>query len=173
MTRTLIIALALMLTACGGAYRDRGVPMTSMALFDASKYAGLWYEIAHFPVSFQDGCVNTQADYQVTGTDSLSVRNSCFRDGALRVIEGTAKVDGPGRLKVRLGGSPIASDYWVLWVDEDYDTAVVGTPSGGAGWILNRTPDISDDRLAAARAILGFNGYDLSQLEMTVQEGAQ
>lgn len=168
-----LIAIALMLAGCGQVYRDRDVPMTSMAVFDAEKYAGLWYEVARFPVSFQEGCRNTQADYTVESADVLDVRNACFRDGGLSVIRGSAKVVGPGRLKVRLGAIPFASDYWVLWVDEDYQTAVVGVPSGRAGWILNRTPDISDDRLRAARAVLEFNGYDLSLLQLTEQEDAQ
>ncbi len=144
-----------------------------MAVFEPERYAGLWYEVASFPVSFQDGCINTQADYQVLDADTLSVRNSCFRDGALSVIEGSADVVGPGRLKVRLGLLPFASDYWVLWVDGDYQTAVVGTPSGRAGWVLNRTPEISADRLDAARGVLQFNGYDITQLEMTQQDAVE
>ncbi|MEP5200987.1 MAG: lipocalin family protein, partial [Paracoccaceae bacterium] len=85
------------------------------------------------------------------------------------VIEGSAEVVGPGRLKVRLGNIPFAGDYWVLWVDEGYRTAVVGAPSGKVGWILNRTPNIPADRLNAARQILDFNGYRLSELVMTQQ----
>jgi apolipoprotein D and lipocalin family protein len=42
-------------------------------------------------------------------------------------------------------------------------------PSGRAGWILNRTPTLRADRLQAAKDILAFNGYDLSQLKMTLQ----
>ncbi len=147
--------------------------MTSMAVFDPARYAGLWYEVASFPVSFQNGCINTQADYEVASEGVLSVRNSCFRNGALSVIEGTATVDGPGRLKVRFAGMPFAADYWVLWVDESYRTAVVGTPSGRAGWVLNRDPVIPTDRLAAAEEVLRFNGYDVSQLRRTTQETAR
>ena len=167
-----LLCLLLVLTACTS-YRDRDVAMTSIATFEAEKYAGLWYEIARFPVSFQEGCTNTQAEYTVRSEGALGVRNACFRDGALSVIEGSARIDGPGRLKVQLGAMPFAADYWVLWVDEDYQTAVVGVPSGRAGWILNRTPEISDDRLVAAQAVLEFNGYDLSALQMTEQEGTQ
>jgi len=43
-------------------------------------------------------------------------------------------------------------------------------PSGRAGWILNRDPQIPSDRLAAAREILDFNGYDLSRLLMVPQD---
>ena len=172
--KSLILGFALFsLAACGSTYRDQSVGITSMAVFEPERYAGLWYEVASFPVSFQDGCINTQADYQVLDADTLSVRNSCFRDGALSVIEGSADVVGPGRLKVRLGLLPFASDYWVLWVDGDYQTAVVGTPSGRAGWVLNRTPEISADRLDAARAVLQFNGYDITQLEMTQQDAVE
>ena len=80
-------------------------------------------------------------------------------------IEGKAEIVGPGRLAVSFPSVPFgASDYWVLWVDEGYRTAVVGAPNGKSGWILNRDPQIPVDRLNAAREVLGFNGYDLDRL---------
>lgn len=171
--RSLVLLACLFLSACGTSYRDREAPITSMAVFEPERYSGLWYEVASFPTSFQSGCTNTQADYGIKNEGELTVRNSCFRDGALSVIEGTAKVVGPGRLEVRLNGVPFAADYWVLWVDEGYRTAVVGTPSGRAGWVLNRDPNIPADRLAAAEEVLRFNGYDVSQLRRTTQEAAR
>jgi apolipoprotein D and lipocalin family protein len=77
-------------------------------------------------------------------------------------------VAGPGRLSVRLDGVPVAAPYWVLWVDEGYRTAVVGQPNGRAGWVLNREPEIPQDRWVAAREVLDFNGYDLSRLVRSV-----
>jgi apolipoprotein D and lipocalin family protein len=59
---------------------------------------------------------------------------------------------------------PIGAEWWVLWVDADYRTLVVGTPSGSFGIILNRTADLPPDRLAAARDVLAWNGYDLTRL---------
>ena len=159
--------LFLVLASCTAfpSYRDRSVAMTSMAVFDPSRYTGVWYEVARFPVTFQQGCTDTQAIYGTRSEGVLSVRNVCTRDGELASIEGTATISGPGRLKVRLGGMPFAADYWVLWVDQDYRTAVVGVPSGRAGWILNRDPVIPEDRYRAALSVLEFNGYDLSRLQ--------
>lgn len=163
-------ALFLALSACTTiqGYRDTSVPMTSMAIFDPARYAGTWYEVARFPVPFQAGCTQTRAVYGPAGDGTLNVRNLCVRNGQLTIIEGRAAVVGPGRLKVRLDGVPFAADYWVLWVDEGYRTAVVGVPSGRAGWVLNRDPEIPADRLKAAREVLEFNGYDASRLQMAI-----
>ena len=163
--------LALALAACGSSYRDQSVGLSSMAVFDPEKYAGLWYEVASYPTPFQAGCSGTTAEYAALDDGSLAVKNTCQKNGALSVIEGRATVVGPGRLSVKLDGVPISAPYWVLWVDEGYRTAVVGVPSGKAGWILNRTPAIPSDRLEAAMEVLAFNGYDLPELRMTPQGG--
>ena len=44
-------------------------------------------------------------------------------------------------------------------------TLVIGTPSGEMGFILNRDGRLPADRLAAAREILEWNGYDLERLQ--------
>lgn len=170
--RTLLFAL--LLTGCGTleVYRDTAVPISSKAVFDPERYVGVWHEIARFPVPFEAGCVGVTAEYQLRDDGALSVLNICRNaDGSEKSrISGTADVVGPGRLKVRFASVPfVAADYWVLWTDEDYNTAVVGTPNGRSGWILNRGPTIRQDRLETARDILEFNGYDLSRLEEVSQ----
>ena len=66
----------------------------------------------------------------------------------------------------------VAADYWVLWVDADYETAVVGVPSGRAGWILARVPTIDPARRAEAEAVLARNGYDPAQALRRAPAGA-
>ncbi|MBE0412477.1 lipocalin family protein [Yoonia sp.] len=167
------LLLALLLSGCAvvdavvPAYRDTSAPIASKAVFEPERYLGLWYEVARFPVFFEQGCVGVTAEYGRRDDGLLSVLNICRNaDGSERSrIAGTAEIVGPGRLKVRFPSVPFgAADYWVLWTDPDYRTAVVGVPNGRAGWILNRTPDIRADRLNAARDVLVFNGYDINQL---------
>lgn len=167
------LALVFLLAGCSyfEVYRDTDAAISSKAVFDAERYTGVWHEVARFPVPFEDGCEGVTAEYQMRDDGLLSVLNIC-RDGSgaeTSRISGTAEIVGPGRLKVRFASVPfVAADYWVLWTDEDYRTAVVGAPNGRSGWILNRTPDIRADRLQAARDVMAFNGYDLSRLqEMT------
>ncbi|MFZ3581505.1 lipocalin family protein [Loktanella sp. DJP18] len=147
-------------------YRDRSVPIGSALNFDADRYAGTWYEVARYPVPFEAGCVGVTAEYSPLPDGGLSVKNTCRNPGGSvrSIIEGRADVTGPGRLKVRFDSIPFPADYWVLWIDEGYRTAVVGAPNGRSGWILNREPNIPADRLKAAREVLEFNGYDLGRL---------
>jgi len=170
-----VALLALVLAGCAGlapGYRDTSVPITSIVAFEPARYAGRWYEVARFPVPFEAGCAGVTADYTLLSDGSLGVVNTCREgvpDGPARRISGRAVPSGPGRFQIGFDGLPFSGPYWVLWVDEGYRTAVVGLPSGRAGWILNRDPQIPADRLRAAREILSWNGYDLTKLEMVRQ----
>jgi apolipoprotein D and lipocalin family protein len=171
--RLLSVALLCVLTAaagCAPVWRDTALPMTPVATLDLQRYAGRWYEVARFPVIFQQGCTATTAEYALRPDGRLSVVNSCRRDspdGPPQRIAGSAEVVGPGQLSVRLGRVPFAGPYWVLWVAPDYGTAVVGVPSGRAGWVLHRSPAIPPARLAEALAVLRANGYDTDRLVLT------
>lgn len=163
------LLVALLLGGCAvvaPSYRDAAVPITSIVGLDAARYAGRWHEVARFPVVFQNQCAGASVmDYAPLGDGALSVVNACATEsGAVSRVEGVARPAGPGRFAVRFDGVPFEGPYWVLWVDEGYRTAVVGVPSGRAGWILNRDPVIPADRLRAAREVLDWNGYDLSKL---------
>ena len=168
--RAIVFSALLLLTGCGylTVYRDTDAPISSKAVFEPNRYLGVWHEVARFPVPFEAGCVGVTAEYGLRDDGLLSVLNICRNaDGTEKSrIDGTAEIVGPGRLKVRFASVPfVAADYWVLWTDEDYQTAVVGAPNGRSGWILNRAPDIREDRWQAARDVLAFNGYDVTQLE--------
>ncbi|MEJ6390450.1 lipocalin family protein [Gymnodinialimonas ulvae] len=166
-----ILAVAACDVAFGPSYRDDTVQIASAAAFDPSRYVGRWYEVARYPNPFQSDCPGAIAEYGLSETPGvLTVTNLCLDASGQEIdrIIGTATDEGLGRLSVRLQGVPVAAPYWVLWVDEGYRTAVVGAPNGRVGWILNRDPEIPPDRLAAAREVLDFNGYDLGQLQRSV-----
>ncbi|WP_435258004.1 lipocalin family protein [Thioclava sp. FR2] len=73
-------------------------------------------------------------------------------------ISGPVKMVGPGRMEID------GQLWWVIWVDTDYRTLAIATPSGAYGFILNRGGKLPADRLAAAKEIFAFNGYDVAKL---------
>ena len=135
---------------------------------DLERYAGTWYELARIPNRFQNDCAGAAtATYRLRDDGRIDVINRCLEDdGTLNEIEGVARLDkkGGARLEVSffsiLGWRPIWADYWILHLDEDYQTSVVGEGSRKYGWILSRTPTVADERLVELFDALRAQGYD-------------
>jgi len=151
-------------------YRDTSKPIGVVVNLDIDRYAGKWYEIARFPNRWEKGCQGVTAEYGKNPDGTISVRNTCRQgspDGPAEVAEAKAEVVGPGKLTVNfVPWLPFAKgDYWVLYVDRTYSMAVVGNPGGESGWILSRSPQMSQANYDKAVSVLQGSGYDTTQLE--------
>lgn len=163
-------------TARADTYRNRSIDITSINQLDLARYMGRWYEIARYPVWFEEGCHSVTADYHLKPNGRIGVTNSCRQDavdGPLETADGEAWVTAPGQLKVSFVPIPflnrfLSGDYWILYLAEDYSLAVIGSPKGSTGWILARQPNISASELDRAHDALAQNGYDLSALHYTL-----
>ncbi|WOI54625.1 lipocalin family protein [Parvularcula sp. LCG005] len=161
------------LTACMNQpdYRAETAPPETVQNVDLNRYAGLWYEIARYPNSFEDKddytCVGVTAEYALRDDGRISVTNTCRKDtldGAIDVAEGVARSvsDSNSKLKVKFAPEwvPFASgDYWILDLMDDYSAVLVGDPDGKYLWILSRTPDLpmaSRDRLLRTAQEKGY-----------------
>ena len=151
---------------------------TTVSSVDLNKYVGLWYEIAKIPNSFQSKCArNTTAAYKLRDDGKIDVINRCIeKDGSVNEAKGIAKVVDTktnSKLEVSfvriLGISLFWGDYWIIGLDKDYKYAIVGTPSRKYGWILSRTPKLSEENMKAAFEILKNQGYNPNDFQMTVQ----
>jgi len=139
---------------------------------DLKKYAGLWYEYSKIPNSFQKQCVsNTTAEYKLLEDGTIQVNNSCTdEDGKRDFVSGVARIvdrETNAKLEVSFfsifGWRPIWGDYWVIGLDKDYQYAVVGTPGRKYGWVLSRSPKLTDEQLTEINKILTEQDYDLKK----------
>jgi apolipoprotein D and lipocalin family protein len=136
---------------------------------DLNKYLGKWYEIAHLPARFQEGCTDTTATYTLSGDGSISVLNECRRSGKVKQAKGKAKVvdkNSGAKLKVTFFW-PFYGDYWIINLGKDYDYAVVGTPNRKYLWILNRTPQMDDKLFSQLIESVKSQGFDVNNLIKT------
>ncbi|MBM4285583.1 MAG: lipocalin family protein [Deltaproteobacteria bacterium] len=140
--------------------RETAPDLPTVAYVDIERYQGKWYEIARLPTWFQRTCAASTATYQILGPGKISVENECREaDGGQRSIRGTATVVDPktnAKLEVafdtwvfKIFGSLIKGKYWILDLDADYQTALVGTPDRHYLWILARTPTLPEERYQA------------------------
>lgn len=169
----LTVLLCLTLGAC--AEVDSRGALSTVASVDLSRYAGTWYEIARLPMWFQRHCVDSKATYSSRPDGAVGVRNECVTDtGGFEQAEGVATVVDTktnARLTVvfdnwyaRLFGSSREGNYWVLDLDPEYRTAMVGTPDRRYLWILSRTPQLEEAtyrRLVERARELGYPVSDL------------
>lgn len=171
---SLIISFLLMMMPVQAKKDEPGV----VKYVDLKKYAGLWYEIAKIPNRFQKHCKQgTTAQYKLLENGKIQVVNSCIdEDGDKDSSEGIAQVvDASSNAKLEVsfvsifGINLFWGDYWILGLGNDYEYAVIGTPTRKYGWILSRAPKLSDDKLKEAFEILTRIGYDPKNFEMTIQ----
>jgi apolipoprotein D and lipocalin family protein len=153
-------------------------PPTTVKYVDINKYAGLWFEIAKIPNSFQDQCVKgTTAKYILKDDGEIAVVNSCIdKDGEIDDADGVARiVDKRSNAKLEvsfvsfLGWRPFWGDYWIIGLDENYQWAIVGTPNRKYGWVLSRTPQLIKETMEEIFQILKDQGYNQKDFEMDIQ----
>lgn len=145
-----------------GQYRDPAIPIYSAAVFDQPRFAAAdWDQVAAFLPGPAENCAGTGVQFPEPGNASRAIYRLCL-SGVLREGNGAAVWQPGGRFAL----AGIDAPLWVLWVDADYRTVLVGTPSGRLGFILNRGGALTADRLTAARDIFAFNGYDLRKLTL-------
>ncbi len=152
--------------------------MQTLKSVDLTKYVGLWYEIAKIPNRFQKQCVKgTTAQYKLLKDGNIEVINSCLtEEGEKDVADGLARiVDKKTNSKLEVSFVSIFGirlfwgDYWILGLGDDYEYAVVGTPSRKYGWILSRTPILDKQKLNKAYETLNNAGYDIKKFEVSPQ----
>ena len=77
-----LLSACVALSACvGPSYRDPGVTIAAQRDFQPERYLGRWYEIARYPVSFEEGCTATTAEYSGIDGQTISVLNTCRKGG--------------------------------------------------------------------------------------------
>ncbi|HEX9973559.1 MAG TPA: lipocalin family protein [bacterium] len=182
-TRSLIMNIAiitiLLLCPIVVAAVQNEKPLKTVPNVNLNRYKGLWYEIAKIPNRFQRKCASgTTAQYALREDGKIDVINRCFdKEGKLIEAKGIAQVaDSESNTKLKVsfvkifGLSLFWGDYWIIGLGENYEYAIVGVPDRKYGWILSRTPSLSQEKLEEIYKILREQGYNPEEFEMTQQQ---
>ncbi len=140
---------------------------------DINKYAGLWYEIANYPNSFQKNCYATTATYTMHPKGYVTVENRCKKnsltgeDGYIKGKAFPTKNSNNSKLKVQFFW-PFRAHYWIIDLDPNYEWAVVSEPKMKYLWILARKPQMDSDLYKNILENLKVKGFDLSKIVKTI-----
>lgn len=164
-----VIALLFVMTGCTGV--PKGIePVTG---FDQQRYLGTWYEIARLDHSFEEGLSQVTAEYTLNDDGSIKVINRGYNAeaGEWEEAEGRAVFVGDsdvGHLKVSFFG-PFYGAYVVFGLDDQYTTAYITGYNRDYLWLMSRTPEVSDEVLAAFKARAEAEGFELGELIVVEQ----
>jgi apolipoprotein D and lipocalin family protein len=156
---------------CASCATNQSVPeLPTVTSVDLTRYQGTWYEIARLPAWFQKECTQSKATYKLLQSGDVAVRNECLTTkGKSKVAFGTASVidkQTNAKLEVvfdnwfsRLFPFLTKGKYWILHLDTEYRTVIVGTPDRKYLWIMARTPGLKGEayqELVRLARTLGF-----------------
>ncbi len=156
--------------------------LSTVAQVDVARYLGRWFEIARKPMRHEDaGARDITAEYTRNDDGSIRVLNTCINEEQkVEQAEGRARPVDDSNARLEVSFLPEAlqwvpftkGDYWIIKLDPDYQTALVGEPSRKYLWLLHRQPHL--DRALAGQwlAVAAAQGYDLSDLIWPAQSGA-
>lgn len=161
--------------------RPRREPVKTVHAVDLARFAGRWYELARLPALFEGGCAGDATTTYTLHRDHIEIDNRCRSpSGRTRRVIGVVfpVAGGSGaRLAVSLFPPwlrwlPFAwADRWVIALDHDYQTAIVGTPERRGLWLLARTPAIDETTYQGLVARAAGEGYDVARLPRVPHHG--
>lgn len=142
---------------------------------DIKKYAGLWYEIAKIPTSYEpEESYNVTATYTLNNEGGVDVYNQSFVGTEMKTIKGKAKPvnEHNSQLDVtfEIYGFDIHGDYWIVRLDKNYQWSIVSEPYGENLWILSRNKYMSDEIYESLLEMIRTE-IDISKLKRTWHSG--
>jgi apolipoprotein D and lipocalin family protein len=152
-------------------------PLATMPFVNLHRFAGTWYEAARLASPFEGACEGRpSATYTPRRFGRLQVVNRCRgKDGRERVSVGAARVvegSGNAKLEVSLWPAwlrflPFAwADYWIVFVDDAYQVAVVGHPSRRFLWLLSRSRYLPRAHLDSLITVAAAQGFPVERLHI-------
>lgn len=143
--------------------------------FHLENYLGRWYEQARLPTFFQKNCASSFAEYTLNTDSTIKVYNMCYKfDGSTEDITGKAKIypkDPSGRSLIvsfnfinDIINFFAGVNYYIYYVDEAYQYAIIGSPKKDTMWILTRNEKIDENVLKTLVTKSEQIGFDVSKI---------
>jgi apolipoprotein D and lipocalin family protein len=173
--RTLIpIVLSILTIAAITACTSSDPPLTLAPDVDLTRYAGRWYVIANIPYFAEKGNVGSYFDISFQPGDKLidvyTARPKDFDAPAKSFTMNGYVVPDTGNARWRESPFwPIYLSYLILYVDPQYQTALVGYPGRSYGWVFARQPVIDDPTYQSLLGRFKDQGYDITQFRRVPQ----
>jgi apolipoprotein D and lipocalin family protein len=142
---------------------------------DLKRYMGMWYEIARLPNYFERKLKCASATYTLREDGRITVLNkgNYLTDPKKSTsVKGVAWIpdrNTPAKLKVQFFW-PFSGNYWIMYLDKEYQYVLVGDPSFKYLWILAREKEMDEQTYNMLLNKAVDNGYDVKSIIRVEQD---
>ncbi|MCG6940093.1 MAG: lipocalin family protein [Thiohalocapsa sp.] len=169
----LLAALALILIT--GCVEGGGEPMETVPYVDLKRFMGDWYVVANIPTFVEKGAYNPVESYKLNPDGTIATTFTFNKDG----FDGPLKTYHPKGFVLNKETNahwgmqfiwPFKGDFRIIYLDDDYQTTVIGRAKRDYVWVMSRTPEFSDAEFDKMKAFIESVGYDASKLQRCPHE---
>ena len=167
----LLSPLIILLSACGS---QNLKPINTVAYVDLDKFMGDWYVIANIPTFIETDAFNAIETYKMN-SDGTIATTFTFAEGA---ADGKRKQYNPTGFIVDTESNalwdmqfiwPFKAEYRVIYLDDNYQTTIIGRSKRDYVWLMSRQPDMDETTYRSLLAFIESQGYDINKVQKVPQ----
>ncbi|MCC4308045.1 lipocalin family protein [Alcanivorax marinus] len=171
MRLALIGTLALLMAACQS--QPEHPPIRTVENLDLDRFMGDWYVIANIPTPPEKDAYNAVESYERLGPNKVGVTftfNEGGFDGEREKMTPTGFVSERDNAIWKMQFFwPLRADYRVVYVDDQYQTTLIGRQKRDYLWIMARDPNPDEATLRRLYDIAADAGYDTDKIQRVPQ----
>lgn len=171
MKNILLLSLTISLGACGS---QNLKPINTVDFVDLDRFMGDWYVIANIPTFIETDAHNAIETYAMNDDGSIATTFT-FRDsspdGELKKYEPTGFIvdEQSNALWDMQFIWPFKAEYRVIYLDEEYQTTIIGRTKRDYVWLMSRDSSIDESTYTSLLSYLKDQGYDVSKVQKVPQ----
>ena len=153
---------------------NHSAPLPSAQSVDLERFMGAWYVIGYTP-TFIDRQAHNGVEHYYLDESGKILTTYQFRkggfDGELKTYKPTGFVhDKDTNAQWRMQFIwPFKAAYVVMYLSEDYRQTIIAHPNRKYAWIMQRSPQMSDETYRRMLVMLENAGYDSSIIKRQPQ----
>ncbi len=152
-------------------------PIKTAGYVDLDRFSGDWYVIATIPTFLERNAYGAIESYERPKNGRIATTFSFYEGG----FEGEFKQFSPTGFVANDGSNavwgmqfvwPIKAEYRVLYIDDRYETAIIGRSKRDYVWIMARRATLSSDNYQTLVDLVESSGYDITKLRKVPQKAS-
>ena len=135
--------------------------------FDLNRYLGKWYEVARYDNWFEKNLIDVTAEYSLLENGKVKIVNKGYdvKNKKYKDVSGVGylPIKDVGHLRISFF-RPFYSDYNIIFLDKEYEYAVVTGGNYKYLWLLSRSPTISEKLYQELLVKVESVGFDAEKI---------